>query len=156
MRRQTFAAAKSHPAAPLLQLQACILGGDDLAASLGTTRSSPHAPPHPFSPPHSLAVSLLPPPPPPPVAFVLCAVYCMCRQTFQAAQSHPAASLVQLQACILGGDDLAASLGATRTPDNSELQHARGMFLLTCRAMQVRGKPCLLIYQSSPILDLSK
>jgi hypothetical protein len=62
---------------------------------------------------------------------------CFCRQTFDAAKSHPASSLLQLQACILGGDDFAASLGATRTADNSELAHARGMFLLTCRAMQV-------------------
>lgn len=63
--------------------------------------------------------------------------YVLCRQTFQAAKAHPAASMLQLQACILGGDDLAASLGATRTVDNSELAHARGMFLLTCRALQV-------------------
>jgi hypothetical protein len=48
--------------------------------------------------------------------------------------------MLQLQACILGGDDFAANLGATRTTDNRELEHARGMFLLTCRAMQVR--PC--------------
>jgi len=60
-----------------------------------------------------------------------------CRQTFEAAKAHPARSILQLQACILGGDDFAASLGATRTPDNSELAHARGLFLLTCRAMQV-------------------
>lgn len=60
-----------------------------------------------------------------------------CRRTFEAAKAHPASSTLQLQACILGGDDFAASLGATRTPDNSELAHARGLFLLTCRAMQV-------------------
>lgn len=65
------------------------------------------------------------------------------RETFAAAKSHPASSLLQLQACILGGDDLAASLGATRTPSNSELQHARGMFLLTCRAMQVGVNLCI-------------
>lgn len=61
------------------------------------------------------------------------------RQTFEAAKAHPARSILQLQACILGGDDFAASLGATRTPDNSELAHARGLFLLTCRAMQVQA-----------------
>jgi citrate lyase beta subunit len=62
-----------------------------------------------------------------------------CRHAFEAAKVHPAASMLQLQACILGGDDFAANLGATRTPDNRELDFARGMFLLTCRAMQVQA-----------------
>lgn len=46
---------------------------------------------------------------------------------------------LQLQACILGGDDMAASLGATRRPDNAELAHVRGQFLLVCRALAVQA-----------------
>lgn len=34
---------------------------------------------------------------------------------------------------------MAASLGATRSGDNSELAHVRGMFLLVCRAMQLQA-----------------
>lgn len=77
----------------------------------------------------------------------VCPCTCCCRrQSFEAAKAHPAASILQLQAAILGGDDFAASLGATRTPDNSELAHARSQFLLTCRAMQVgQAGVCVLL-----------
>jgi citrate lyase beta subunit len=34
---------------------------------------------------------------------------------------------------------MAASLGATRSGDNAELAHARGQFLLTCRAFQLQA-----------------
>jgi citrate lyase beta subunit len=34
---------------------------------------------------------------------------------------------------------MAASLGATRSADNAELAHARGQFLLTCRAFQLQA-----------------
>lgn len=61
------------------------------------------------------------------------------RHSFQAALSYGSPGPLQLQACILGGDDMAASLGATRSADNAELAHARGQFLLTCRAMQVQA-----------------
>ncbi|WIA09792.1 hypothetical protein OEZ85_009167 [Tetradesmus obliquus] len=61
------------------------------------------------------------------------------RHTFEAALSYGAPGPLQLQACILGGDDMAASLGATRSADNGELAYARGQFLVTCRAMQVQA-----------------
>ncbi|KAF8073232.1 Clybl [Scenedesmus sp. PABB004] len=63
------------------------------------------------------------------------------RRTFEAALARGGAggAALQLQAAILGGDDLAASLGATRSADNGELAHARGQFLLTCRAMQLQA-----------------
>jgi citrate lyase beta subunit len=61
------------------------------------------------------------------------------RPTFEAALSYGASAPLQLQACILGGDDMAASLGATRSGDNAELAHARGQFLLTCRAFQLQA-----------------
>lgn len=66
-------------------------------------------------------------------------VYICCRETFRAGLQYSTTGQLQLQACILGGDDLAASLGAARSADNTELAHARGLFLLTCRAMQVQA-----------------
>ena len=55
-----------------------------------------------------------------------------------------AAALMQVQAiaqasprvtgCLLASEDLAADLGAERTPDSDALDHARQRFLLECRA----------------------
>eukprot|EP00775_Hariotina_reticulata_P002992 gene2992-3275_t len=60
-------------------------------------------------------------------------------ETFKAAFGYGPSAPLQLQACILGGDDMAASLGATRSSSNRELSFARGQFLLTCRAAQVQA-----------------
>lgn len=40
----------------------------------------------------------------------------------------------RIQACMLAVEDLAANLGAERGPDSIELLHARGRFLLECKA----------------------
>ncbi len=57
------------------------------------------------------------------------------RRVFEAALD--ASAPLELQACILGGDDMAASLGATRTASNAELQWARQAVVVHCRAYKL-------------------
>ena len=47
-------------------------------------------------------------------------------------------SPLHLEACILGGDDFAASVGATRTTGSLELLYARQCFLTHCHAYGIQ------------------
>lgn len=59
-----------------------------------------------------------------------------CRDIFEAARDRHAP--LHLQACIFGGDDFAASIGATRSPSSRELLHARQSVVIHCRAYNVQ------------------
>lgn len=60
-----------------------------------------------------------------------------CRENFKAAAGFPG-GLLRHEACIFGGDDFAASIGATRSPSSSELMFARQSFIVHCRAYGVQ------------------
>ena len=68
---------------------------------------------------------------------VIVAAVLTCRRVLEAAKQPEAPW--NLQGCILGGDDMAASLGATRTDDNFELQYARQRFVMHCRAFHIQA-----------------
>lgn len=59
----------------------------------------------------------------------------MARSVLEAAQKEP---VLNVQACIFGGDDFAASICATRTPASQELMHARQSVVVHCRAFGVQ------------------
>jgi citrate lyase beta subunit len=77
------------------------------------------------------------------------AVFCMCRwcsdctvlETLLHGLTQAQLSSAELCCCCAAcpGDDVAASLGATRSSSNTELSFARGLFLLNCRAAHVQA-----------------
>lgn len=59
------------------------------------------------------------------------------RLTFEIATASP-----RVAGCVLASEDLAADLGAERGPDATELDHARGRFLVDCVAAGVIAVDC--------------
>lgn len=58
-------------------------------------------------------------------------------RTLAIAEASP-----RVTACLLAAEDLAADLGAERTPEGTELAHARSRFLLDCTAAGVVAVDC--------------
>mmetsp|Transcript_22570 Transcript_22570/g.62656 ORF Transcript_22570/g.62656 Transcript_22570/m.62656 type:complete len:308 (-) Transcript_22570:438-1361(-) len=78
------------------------------------------------------------------------------RQVFDAALhlgllGHKGVPL-RLEACILGGDDFAASVGATRSTGSQELLYARQCFLTHCHAYGVQPIDIVQVLPASPLL----
>jgi citrate lyase subunit beta-like protein len=61
-----------------------------------------------------------------------------------------ASSIFVHDGLILGGDDFAASLGATRTRDNRELLFARQSMLATARAFELTAIDIVNIHYQDP------